>query len=39
MVDADASYDDKRADVQYRPNVVTPEVLVATIDDIGFQAS
>ena len=39
VVAADVSYDDRRADVQYRPSLVTPESLVAAIDRIGFQAS
>ena len=39
VVAAEVSYDDKRADVQYRPDVVTPDALVKAIDEIGFQAS
>ena len=39
VVAAEVSYDDKRADVQYRPQLVTSESLVAAIDDIGFRAS
>ena len=39
VVAAQVSYDDKRADVQYRPEVVTPESLVAAVDRIGFQAT
>lgn len=39
VVAAEVSYDDKRADVQYRPALVTPESLVAAIGRIGFQAS
>ncbi len=39
VVAAEVSYDDKRVDVQFRPNAVTPEALVKAIDDIGFQAS
>ena len=39
VVAADVSFDDRRADVQYRPSLVTPESLVAAIDRIGFQAS
>ena len=39
VVAAQVSYDDKRADVRYSPQLVTPESLVAAIDDIGFEAS
>ena len=39
VVAADVSYDDKRADVWYRPGLVTPESLVAAVDRIGFEAS
>ena len=39
VVAAEVSYDDKRADVRYRPALVTPESLVMAIDRIGFQAS
>ena len=39
VVAAEVSYDDKRADVRYRPGLVTPESLVAAIDRIGFEAS
>ncbi len=39
VVAAEVSYDDKRADVQYRTGLVTPESLVAAIDRIGFEAS
>ena len=39
VVAAQVSYEDKRADVQYRPELVTPGSLVAAIDRIGFQAT
>lgn len=39
VVAAEVSYDEKRVDVQYRPSLVTPEVLVEAVDDIGFHAS
>ncbi len=39
VVAAEVSYDDKRADVQYRPDVVAPDALVKAINDIGFEAS
>ena len=33
-----AGYEDKRADVQYRPELVEPAALIKAIDDIGFMA-
>ena len=39
VVAAQVSYDDKRAQVEYRPGLVTPESLVAAVDRIGFQAT
>ena len=36
---AEVSYDDKRADVQYRPDLVEPGVLVNAINEVGFKAS
>jgi len=39
VVDAEVSYEDKRADVRYEPNVVQPAALVAAIDGVGFAAS
>ena len=38
VVDAEVSYDDKRADVRYQPDVVQPAALVAAVDDSGFAA-
>ena len=39
VVDAEVSYDDKRADVRYRPDVARPAAMVAAIDAAGFSAS
>ncbi len=39
VVAAEVSYDDERADVQYRPDLVAPDALVKAINDIGFEAS
>ena len=39
VVGADVSYDDKRADVRYQPDVVEPAAMLAAIDDAGFSAS
>jgi copper chaperone CopZ len=39
VVDADVSYEDKRADVRFEPNVVQPAALVAAIAGVGFSAS
>ena len=39
VVDAEVSYDDKRADVRYRPDLVDTAALVAAIDGAGFSAS
>ncbi len=39
VVDAEVSYDDKRADVRYQPDMVEPAALVAAIDGKGFSAS
>ena len=39
VVDAEVSYDDKRADVRYEPDVVAPAALIAAIDGVGFSAS
>ena len=39
VVDADVSFDEKRADVRYRPGLTEPAALVAAIDGAGFSAS
>ena len=38
VVDAEVSYDDKRADVRYQPGLVEPAALVAAVNDSGFAA-
>jgi len=38
VVEATVSYDDKRADVEYRPEVVTPKQLVEAVNETGFKA-
>ncbi len=39
VVDAEVSYDDKRADVRYQPDIVEPAAMLAAIDDAGFSAT
>ena len=39
VVGANVSYDDKRADVRYQPDLVAPAAMVAAIDAVGFSAS
>ena len=39
VVAAEVSFDDKRADVRYRPDLVEPDALIEAIVDVGFQAS
>ena len=39
VVAATVSYDDKRADVRYRPDLVEPSALIEVINKIGFKAS
>ncbi len=39
VISATVSYDDKRADVRYRPDLVAPAALIKAINDIGFKAS
>ncbi|MDA1093239.1 MAG: heavy metal-associated domain-containing protein [Acidobacteria bacterium] len=39
VVDAEVSYDDKRADVQYDPNLVELAAMLEAIDGAGFSAS
>ena len=39
VVNADVSYNDKRANIQYEPGVVKPERLIAAINSVGFAAS
>ncbi len=39
VVDAVVSYDDQRADVQYRPDIVAPGKLVEAVEETGFGAA
>ncbi len=39
VVDAEVSYDDKRANVRYQPDVVEPAAMLVAIDGAGFSAS
>ncbi len=39
VVEAKVSYDDKRADVGYKSEMVEPAAMVAAIKDAGFSAS
>lgn len=39
VVDAVVSYDDQRADVQYRPDIVAPGKLVEAVEKTGFGAA
>ena len=39
VVAAEVSFDDERADVRYRPDLVEPDALIEAIVDAGFQAS
>lgn len=39
VVEADVSFDDRRARVSYRPERVTPEELVEAVDRTGFDAA
>ncbi len=39
VVEAKVSYDDKRADVRYQPDMVELAAMLAAIDDAGFSAS
>ena len=39
VVDAQVSYDDKRADVRYQPDLVAPDAMVTAVADAGFDAS
>ena len=38
VVEADVSFDEKRADVRYRPELVSPEKLIEAVDGTGFKA-
>jgi len=39
VVDAEVSYDDKRADVRHQSDMVELAAMLAAIDDAGFSAS
>ena len=39
VVDATVSYDDQRADVQYRPDIVAPGKLVEAVEATGYGAA
>jgi len=39
VVQADVSFEEKTATVQYDPQKVTPEQMIAAINGIGFRAS
>ena len=38
VVDATVSYDDKRAEVRFHPDVVQPGAMVEAVDASGFSA-
>ncbi len=38
VVGADVSFDEGRAEVRYRPELVSPEKLVEAVDATGFKA-
>ncbi len=39
VISATVSYENKRADVRYRPDLVAPAALIKAINDIGFKAT
>lgn len=39
VIDAKVHYDDKRADVKYRPAIVGPDKLVEAVNETGFEAT
>ena len=39
VVEAEVSFEEKRADVRYQPDVVDTAALVAAIDGAGFSAA
>ncbi len=39
MVHAEVSFEEKTATVQYDPGQVTPEQMIAAVNNIGFRAS
>lgn len=38
VVGAEVSFDEKRAEVRYRPELVGPEELIEAVDATGFRA-
>ena len=38
VVEAVVLFDEKRADIEYRPDLVTPEQLVEVVNETGFTA-
>jgi len=39
VIDAEVSFDEQRADVEYRPDIVAPEALIAAVKEAGFDAT
>ena len=39
VVDAKVSFDEQRADVEYRPEIVAPAALVEAVRETGFGAA
>ena len=39
VIEAEVFFDDKRADVKYRPDLVAPDKLVAAVIETGFEAT
>lgn len=39
VVDAEVLFDDKRAEVKYDPDAVTPQKLVEVVNATGFRAT
>ena len=39
VVEAEVSFEKKRADVRYQPDLADPAALLAAIDGAGFSAS
>ena len=38
VVDAEVSFDEKRAEVRYTSDLADPNLLVKAVEEIGFQA-
>ena len=39
VVDAQVFYDEQRADIEYRPDIVVPAALVEAVEKTGFGAT